>query len=201
VSERLTVERLSEVVLDSLAAGNPVEIDGLGTFHPDSAHFFRFEPRPPQVFLAYVEEDRPLVDRLFDRLSSAGLAPWMDTRKLVPGQNWPRALEQAIEASDFFIACFSKRSVDKKGGFQAEIRYALDCARQVPLDQIFLVPVRLDGCRVPRPIQREYQYIDLFPDWDRGIRRLLAMIRRERARRATCAAAMALSPSKSTIRS
>ena len=58
----------------------------------------------------------------------------------------------------------------KRGGFQAEIRYALDCARQLPLDQIFVVPVRLDVCAVPRAIQREYQYVDLAPDWERGVR-------------------------------
>jgi hypothetical protein len=32
---------------------------------------------------------------------------------------------------------------------------------------------------VPRIIQHELQYIDLFPDWDAGIDRLLAMLRRE----------------------
>jgi hypothetical protein len=73
--------------------------------------------------------------------------------------------------------------VRKKGGFQAEIRYALACAREVPLDEIFMVPVRLDGCRVPRAIQREYQYVDLFPDWTRGLRRLLTTIRKEVERR------------------
>jgi hypothetical protein len=73
--------------------------------------------------------------------------------------------------------------VNKTGGFQSEIRYALDCARRVPLDEIFVVPVRLDGCSVPRSIQREFQYIDLFPDWERGIRRLATMMRREVARR------------------
>jgi hypothetical protein len=45
------------------------------------------------------------------------------------------------------------------------------------------VPLRLDGCSVPRSIQREFQYIDLFPDWARGIRRLATMMRREVARR------------------
>jgi hypothetical protein len=61
--------------------------------------------------------------------------------------------------------------------FQAEIRYALDCARRMPLDEIFVVPVRLDSCRVPRSIQREIQYIDLFPDWEGGIRRLITTMR------------------------
>ena len=72
----------------------------------------------------------------------------------------------------------------KKGGFQAEIRYALDCARQIPLDNIFIVPLRLNGCPVPRAIQREYQYVDLFPDWPSGMRRLTGMMRREMERRA-----------------
>ena len=57
-------------------------------------------------------------------------------------------------------------------------------SEQVPLDEIFMVPVRLDGCRVPRAIQREYQYLDLFPDWQRGLRRLLATMRKEVERRA-----------------
>src|ERR1039457_7004497 len=97
--------------------------------------------------------------------------------------HWPRAIEAAIESSDFFVACFSGNSVRKKGGFQSELRYALDCARQVPLDEIYIVPVRLDECPVPRTIQHELQYIDLFPDWDGGMERLLTMLRREVERR------------------
>jgi hypothetical protein len=78
--------------------------------------------------------------------------------------------------------------VRKKGGFQAEIRYALDCARQVPLDEIFIVPIRLDRCAVPRTIRQELQYIDLFPDWDAGLDRLVSMMRRELERRRADAA-------------
>jgi hypothetical protein len=163
-----------------LAAGKTVEIDGLGIFYPDAKKGFRFEPRAsPQVFLAYVREDEALAERLYRDLESAGFSPWMDVRKLLAGQNWPRAIEAAIEASDFFVACFSANSVRKKGGFQSEIRYALDCARQVPLDEIFIVPLRLDGCSVPRTIRHELQSIDLFPDWDDGVDRLVSMMRRE----------------------
>jgi hypothetical protein len=178
------LEHLAQVVLCGLAAGQPVEIDSLGVFYPDRAHGFRFEPRTlAQVFLAYVREDLEAATRLYRDLAMAGFSPWMDIVKLVPGQNWPRAVEAAIEASGFFIACFSENSVNKRGGFQAEIRYALDCARRVPLEEIFIVPVRLDDCRIPRPIQRELHYIDLFPDWPRGIFRLAGMLRREAQRR------------------
>jgi TIR domain len=184
VTECSSPEQVAQVVLEGLAAGDPVEIDGLGTFYPDPVAVFRFEPRTrPRVFIAYVREDAAEAGRLYDAVEGAGFGPWMDVRKLVPGQNWPRAIESAIENSDFFVACFSGNSVNKRGGFQAEIRYALDCARRVPLDQIFVVPVRLDDCRMPRTIQRELQYIDLFPNWTRGVRRLIGMMRREEKRR------------------
>ena len=171
---------LAQIVTRGLAAGNVVEIDGLGVFYPDPESGLRFEPTTgPQVFIAYVKEDAAVAELLFDALEAAGFMPWMDTRKLLPGQNWPRAIDSAIENSDFFIACYSDNSVNKRGGFQVEIRYALDCARRLPLDQIFIVPVRLNACRVPRSIQREFQYVDLFPDLPKGILQMLTTMRRE----------------------
>ena len=161
-----SARQVARIVRECLEEGTPVVIDGLAR-------------STPSVFLAYVREDWRAVERLYDALESKGFDPWFDRRKLLPGQNWPRSIEDAIEATDFVIACFSTHSVTKKGGFQAEIRYALDCARRVPLDDVFLIPVRLDGCRVPPSIRRETQYIDLFPDWDRGLRRILAVLARQ----------------------
>jgi hypothetical protein len=186
MTDREFGERVAQTVLRGLLAGETVEIDGLGVFYPDERQYFRFEERRwPQVFVAYVDEDRATAERLYETLEASGFAPWMDKRKLLPGQNWPRAIESAIERSDFFVACFSQNSVAKKGGFQAEIRYALECARQLPLDEIFVVPVRLGPCHLPGAIAREYQYVDLLPDWPRGIRRLLATMRKELERRAS----------------
>jgi hypothetical protein len=186
MSKCSSVEQVAQIVIRGLAAGKVVEIDGLGSFVPDAVHGFHFEPRQlPQVFIAYGKEDAAIVRRLYDALEAVGFSPWMDERKLLPGQNWPRAIEAAIETSDFFLACYSENSVNKKGGFQAEIRYALDCARQIPLEEIFIVPARLTPCRVPRSIQRELQYVDLFPDWLEGVVQLVAMLRREVARRAS----------------
>ena len=180
-----TTQLLAQIVARGVAAGRAVEIDRLGVFYPDPVRGLRFEPPLlPRVFIAYVTEDRHAAGRLYDDLESAGFSPWMDCRNLLPGQNWPRAIEGAIETSDFFLPCFSSNSVSKRGGFQVEIRYALDCARRLPLDETFVVPVRLDHCRVPRSIQRESQYVDLYPHWNDGMRRLVATMRREATRRA-----------------
>lgn len=177
---KLSIEGLGELVRRSILEGKSVEIDGLGVFMPDAERGFRFHALgQPQVFLAYVVEDALAAERLYQDLGDAGFSPWMDRKKLLPGQNWPRAIENAISASDFFIACFSSHSAGKRGGFQAEIHYALDCARRIPLDEIFIIPVRLDNCAVPARIQSEIQYIDLFPDWRRGVRRILSVMQRQ----------------------
>jgi hypothetical protein len=170
--------QVARLIRRCLAEGASVEIDGLGTFRPDAQRGFRFQAlNRPKVFVAYVQEDAVAADRLFENLEACGFDPWLDRRKLLPGQNWPRSIEAAIGTSDFFLACFSTRSVNKKGGFQAEIRYALDCTQRLPLDEIFLIPARLDACPVPSRIQRETQYIDLFPDFDRGFHRILTAMK------------------------
>jgi hypothetical protein len=177
-------DHVAKMVRKCLEEGQSVEIDGLGVFRRDPAGEYQFVAQShPKIFLAHVEEDRPWADRLFDELEARGFAPWLDRRKLLPGQNWPRAIEEAIDTSDFFVACFSHRSVGKKGAFQAEIRYALDCARRIPLDEAFLIPVRLDDCRVPWRIRREIHYIDLFPDWNRGLRRIVSLIEKQLRKR------------------
>ena len=177
-------EHVAQMVRQCLKEGKSVEIDGLGVFQRNSAGEYGFvADSHPKIFLAYVVEDRLWAERLFDELEMRGFAPWLDRRKLLPGQNWPRAMEEAIETSHFFIACFSHLSVRKKGSFQAEIRYALDCAQRTPLDEAFLIPVRLDDCRVPWRIRRETHYTDLFPDWDRGLRRTVSIIEKQLRKR------------------
>jgi len=161
-----------------------VEIDGLGLFRPTRTGGYEFVAKTtPKVFLAYVEEDREAVLKLFAGLQAHGMDPWLDRRKLMPGQNWPRSIERAIEVSDFFLACLSHRSVAKPGRFQSELRYALDCASRLPLEEVYFIPVRLDRCDVPARIAREIQYVDLFPDWDRGLNRVIRVIRQQLRRR------------------
>lgn len=173
--QTMSSSEFGQILRDWLKKSQRVSIDGFGVFEQAEDGQILFQPDSrPRVFLAYVVEDQKQVLKLHDALLASHVAPWMDIRRLIPGQNWPRAIEDAISVSDYFIPCLSKRSVAKRGDFQAELRYALDCARRQPLDHNFIVPVRLDDCRVPRILQREIQYVDLFPDWDGGVRKLLS---------------------------
>ncbi len=170
--------QVAGLVKHCLERGGSVEIDGLGLFRPVPAGGFEFVPQTRRkVFLAYAQEDAAAAQRLYDGFLGRGYDPWLDRQKLLPGQNWPRAIEQAIEVSEYFVACFSRRSTVKRGWFQSELRYALDCAQRVPPEAIFLIPVRLEECRVPLRISRDIQYVDLFPDWEQGFRRVVAAMR------------------------
>ncbi|MFB3779438.1 MAG: toll/interleukin-1 receptor domain-containing protein [Bryobacteraceae bacterium] len=170
-------DQIVRILRHCLEEASSVEIDGLGVFRRHAGGYEFLPARGPRIFIAYVEEDAAQAERLYGALRDRGFDPWLDRKKLLPGQNWPRAIQQAIEVSDFFVACLSTRAVRKKGQFQAELRYALDCARRAPLDQIYLIPVRLEDCPVPASITREIQYVDLFPDWDAGLRRVVAAIK------------------------
>lgn len=174
-------EELARFIRSSVEHSGTLELDGLGSFARTTQGKIRFvRSTRPRVFVAYAAEDGLAADRICDDLEKAGWSAWLDRRKLLPGQNWPRRIEEAIAAADCFIACFSGNSVCKRGGFQAEVRYALDCARRVPLDETFLIPVRLDECRVPARIQREIQYVDLFPDWGAGMAQVLRIMETQR---------------------
>ena len=108
--------RIARIVRHALEHGDSVEIDGLGTFLPGKQRGFRFvAPIQARVFIAYVEEDLRLAKKLDRAFARNGFRPWLDKKKLMPGQNWPRAIETAIQTSDYFVACFSRRSAAQRG--------------------------------------------------------------------------------------
>ncbi len=180
MSGTLSKRTLLKLIERCLREESEIDIEGFGSFQLDAENCVTFEPsKRIRVFLAYADEDRTQVKKLYAELQKAGFEPWMDQEKLVPGQNWPRAIERAIELSDFFLGCFSRKSAGKRGHFQCELRYALDLAGRVPLEDIFLVPLRLDDCEVPGQIARKTQYVDLFPDWQVGVTKLTNMMRRQ----------------------
>jgi len=176
MSESLQVKELTELITRCLQEGSSIEIDGLGNFElQDNEVVFRPSNRI-RVFMAYAQEDRPLVQRIYHDLQRAGFEPWMDSAKLLPGQNWPRAIQREIELADFVLINFSHHSVAKRGYFQYELRHALEVSDRVPLDEIFLVPVRFSDCEVPIEVARKTQYIDLFPDYEAGMRAIINMM-------------------------
>jgi len=119
---------------------------------------------PLKVFLSYASQDRPLVRELSRRLVGEGwIETWVDEKSLLPGQDWRVKIEEAVEEADVVIICLSNHSVSKEGHVQKELRYAREIALEKPDETIFLIPLRLDECDVPRGL-RFYQWVDYFGD-------------------------------------
>ena len=131
-----------------------------------------------QIFLAHANEDQAAVTGLYHRLKESGYQPWLDKVDLLPGQNWRAEIPRAIKESQVFMACLSQQSVAKQGYVQREFRMALNAYADKPPGSIYLIPVRLDDCKIPELRQEEYginmrdiQWVDLFAE--DGYERLL----------------------------
>lgn len=119
--------------------------------------------RPLKVFLSYAFDDNPSLKKLYAFLASQGTEPWLDTEKLLPGQDWKLEIGKAMDEADVILVCLSKVSVGKEGYVQKEMRIALDLALEMPEGRIFLIPARLDDCEIPFRL-RSYQAVDLFTE-------------------------------------
>lgn len=130
------------------------------------------------VFLCHASEDRAKVRELYQKLAEAGVEPWLDEEKLLPGQQWEAEIRRAISSTDAMIVCLSQKMIEKIGYVQSELRLALEAANLQPAGRIFLVPARLEPCSVPDQLS-DWQSVDLFTE--RGWQRLLAALRQRAA--------------------
>src|SRR5215213_2533054 len=139
--------------------------------------------RKPQVFLSYVRADKKKIEWIYRKLAREGLKPWMDQTDVHPGEMWEHEIAKAIESADFFLACLSGRSINARGFLQKEIRSALEAwDKKLPRD-IYLIPVRLEECKVPDNLSA-FQWVDLRDENDEeGWNRLMEAIRLGQERR------------------
>jgi TIR domain len=72
------------------------------------------------VFVSYVREDAPLVQRLVTALRQAGIEVWIDKDGIKPGTRWQQAIWKAIQQGDCFIACFSESYTSRNRTYMNE---------------------------------------------------------------------------------
>lgn len=124
--------------------------------------------RKLHVFLCHASQDKPVVRELYQRLLAEDwIDPWLDEERLLPGQDWNLEIEKAVESSDVVIVCVSGISIAKEGYIQKELRKVLNIALEKLEGAIFVLPVRLDDCELPRQL-RDRQALNYFPESNRA---------------------------------
>ena len=133
------------------------------------------EPCPKlRVFLCHSSEDKPAVRELYRQLLSDGFDPWFDEENLIGGQEWEEEIFKAVRSADVVVVCLAKHWVNSAGYTQKEIKLALDVADEQPEGAIFIIPLRLDDCDVPKRLGR-WQWVNLYEE--RGYEKLLRALR------------------------
>lgn len=141
--------------------------------------------RKLKVFLCHASQDKPVVRELYQKLLTEGwIDPWLDEAKLLPGQDWDMEIEKAIEKADVVIVFLSNLSISKVGYIHHELKYVLDVASGNPDGMMFIMPLRLDDCKVPRRL-KVWQYADYFPDGEKesAYQRLLQSLKMRNTKR------------------
>lgn len=86
---------------------------------------------------------------MYQELIRRGYKPWLDKENLLPGQDWQEEIPRAIRTSDFVLVFLSAASTEKRGYVQREFKIALQVLEEVPEGRVYVIPVKLDDCRIP----------------------------------------------------
>jgi tetratricopeptide (TPR) repeat protein len=126
-----------------------------------------------KIFISCDERDSEYTERLYNDLKIADLNPLRDKDVIKPNQNWKISIRNSIKNSRYFIPLFSSKSVDKIGYVQKEFKYAIDNYDKFPESEVYIIPARLDNCDIPFEKLQDIQYVDLFPDWNKGVNQII----------------------------
>jgi len=132
-----------------------------------------------KIFISYAREDQQIAKKLYHDLKNFGLEPWLDIEHLHPGQQWKSVINHVIKTSSYFFALLSSYSVSKKGYVQKELKVALDLFDEFPQTSSYLIPVRIEHCMPLDDKLQEIQWVDLFPSYIKGFKKILSALKVE----------------------
>ena len=124
------------------------------------------------AFFSYSRNDSEFAVRLARDLKAGGRDVWLDQVDILPGQQWDRAIEDALTASTHMLVILSAASVESPNVMD-EVSFALEERKAV-------IPILYKSCKIPFRLRR-LQYVDFTEDYASGLGELLkALPSRER---------------------
>jgi hypothetical protein len=83
------------------------------------------------VFISYRHEDAAFARRLANAFEASGVRVWLDEKQIVPGQFIDQAIQKGIAASDRFVLCCSKASLENSWWVDSEVTSIFEKERQL----------------------------------------------------------------------
>lgn len=103
------------------------------------------------AFLSYARSDTGFGEFLENELKRPGYSVWRDTTELLPGDDWQRVINEAMDASTHFIILLSPRSIERPE-VNRELRAAFRARKPI-------IPILLEVCEIPAQL-RSVNHID-----------------------------------------
>lgn len=119
------------------------------------------------AFVSYHRKDGEFALRLATELKAAGASVWLDQDDLLPGQDWIRAVEDALTNCPRMLVILSPDSVNSKNVLD-EVSFALASNKAV-------IPIMYKDCVVPFRLKR-LQCVDFRREQERGLKQLLEIL-------------------------
>ncbi len=113
------------------------------------------------IVITHANSDTSIAREVATKLTDAGFdARLASEARQVPQEDQRAIVQRLIRNSHACIALFSSESVRQRGPHQLELNIALDVLKEIPGDQIFLIPVKIDFCELPYSV-RDYHALEL----------------------------------------
>ncbi len=113
-----------------------------------------------RIFVSYARADADFALRLANDLRAANVPVWIDEADIRPGEEWDRAVADALRACTAVLVVLSPRAVSSRSVMD-EVSFALDEDRTV-------FPVVYEECDVPFRLRR-LQHADFRQDYSSGL--------------------------------
>ncbi|MFZ0255120.1 MAG: toll/interleukin-1 receptor domain-containing protein [Gammaproteobacteria bacterium] len=123
------------------------------------------------VFISFSSKDRAIADRILLNLEQVGIRCWISVRDIKPGEDYQDSIISAMESSKIVLLVFSSNANESS---EVKKELANASAQGLPIIPLRTENVLAKGGMKYQLISR--QHLDLFPNWDEGIRRVAKAI-------------------------
>ena len=130
-----------------------------------------------KVFISYSRRDKEVVKQIVSQLEAEGISVWFDTEDIKAGQQWRRQIVEGIDTAEAFVLHLSPDSAAS-----VNVLKELNLAEEAL--EPFVLPIMLKETKLPDEMRYQLagtQFIAYYLDQKRGVRDLIAEIKKKRS--------------------